>query len=118
MAKDDGKIKSLIKLLEMFQDDPNLTDEGILIFEEIHNSESYQCEIKIFANLIFSQEYSFSSKFAKVYFDYESNYHSKKLDLVHLCIMTHMVNILLLYHHFINTLNLSLITDFSFVKPY
>ena len=93
MTTDDDKIEGLIKFLEMFQDKPNMTDEGISSFKEIHDSENYQCEAKIVANLVFSQDYSLSGKFAKVFYNYECNYHSKKLDCVHLCIMTHLVTI-------------------------
>ena len=94
MARADDKIEGLIQFLEMFQDKPHLTDEGISTFKEIHNSENYQCEMKIVANLVFCQDYSLSGKFAKVIYEYECNYHLTKLDCVHLCIMTHLVTIL------------------------
>jgi len=94
MANDDGKIKSLFKFLEKYKDKTNLTEEGFLAFKEIHDSENYQCEMRIVGNLVFSQDCSLSGKVGNILFGYESIYHSKKLDCVHLCIMTHMVNIL------------------------
>ncbi len=83
---------SLLKFLEIYQDEKELRDEGVENFRRIHESEKYQSELKIVANLVFGQSSCLRRKFAATFYEYECDYHSLKSDSVHLCIKQHLVS--------------------------
>jgi hypothetical protein len=69
-----------------------MNDDNLKKFTEIHESDNYDTELKVAANLLFCSEYKLSQKFAKLFYNFESEFHSRKIEDVHICMKRHLVN--------------------------
>jgi hypothetical protein len=82
---------TLMQLLESSLSQRQMNDDNLKKFTEIHESDNYDTELKVAANLLFCSEYKLSQKFAKLFYNFESEFHSRKIEDVHICMKRHLV---------------------------